>query len=69
MPQRINPVLRARNVLNGKNQRGLYSKEEVASPAVALDSFFLMSLVDVAPNVDSQETLNQRMEIYHYKSS
>ena len=47
-----NPVLRARSVYNGKVQRGLYTKEETAAPTVAIDSFFITSLVDAIEQRD-----------------
>jgi len=47
-----NPVLRARSVFNGKVQRGLYSKEEIASPTVAQDSFFMTSIIDAVEGRD-----------------
>lgn len=34
-----NPVLRARSIFDGRVQKGLYSKEETASPTVSLDAF------------------------------
>ena len=41
-----NPVLRARSVFNGKVQRGLYTKDETASPTVDQDSLFVTCIVD-----------------------
>ena len=40
-----NPVLRGRSVFNGKIQKGWYGKEDIASPTVGLDSFFIVSLI------------------------
>jgi len=34
-----NPVLKGRSVFNGRVQRGLYTKEETASPTVSQDAF------------------------------
>jgi hypothetical protein len=47
-----NPVLKGRSCYNGKVQRGLYSKEETASPTCSQDAFFLTSLQDVAEERD-----------------
>jgi len=47
-----NPVIKARSVFNGRVQRGLYSKEETASPTVAQDSFFITAIVDAYENRD-----------------
>ena len=47
-----NPVIKARSLFNGKVHRGLYSKEETASPTVAHDSFFLTSIVDAIEERD-----------------
>ena len=41
-----NPVIKGRSVFNGKVQRGLYTKEETASPTVSKDAFFLTSIID-----------------------
>ena len=41
-----NPVIKARSVYNGRVQRGLYSKEETASPTSSIDSIFLTSIKD-----------------------
>ncbi len=41
-----NPVIKARSCYNGKVQRGLYTKEETASPTSSIDSFFLSSIID-----------------------
>jgi len=43
---RDNPVIKGRSVFNGRVQRGLYSKEDTASPTISQDAFFLTSLVD-----------------------
>jgi hypothetical protein len=40
------PVLRARSVFNGKVQRGLYTKDQTASPTVDQDSLFMTCMVD-----------------------
>jgi hypothetical protein len=47
-----NPVLRGRSCYNGKVQRGLYTKEETASPTLSQDGFYLSSLKDVAEERD-----------------
>ncbi|CAJ1959903.1 unnamed protein product [Cylindrotheca closterium] len=41
-----NPVLRARSVFNGRVQRGIYTKDETASPTVDQDSLFITCIVD-----------------------
>ena len=41
-----NPVLKARSVFNGKVQRGIYTKEETASPTVDQDSLFITCIID-----------------------
>ena len=35
-----NPFMQGRSVFNGQIQRGLYTKEETASPTVSQDAFF-----------------------------
>ncbi len=35
-----NPVIKGRSVFNGRVQRGLYSKEDTASPTISQDAFF-----------------------------
>ncbi len=63
-----NPVIKGRSVFNGRVQRGLYTKEETASPTVSQDAFFLTSLVDVKEGRDVAVTdikgayLNARMK-------
>ena len=47
-----NPVIKARSVYNGKVQRGLYSKEETASPTVSQDAFLLTSIIDAIEGRD-----------------
>ena len=37
---RDNPVIKGRSVFNGRVQRGLYSKEDTASPTISQDAFF-----------------------------
>ena len=39
-------MIKARSVYNGRVQRGLYSKEETASPTVSHDAFLLTSIID-----------------------
>ncbi|CAJ1944995.1 unnamed protein product [Cylindrotheca closterium] len=51
-----NPILRARSVMEGRVQRGLYLKEETASPKVSLDAFLLTSIIDVIENRDKAIT-------------
>ena len=41
-----NPVLKKRSVYNGRRQRGLYTKDETASPTLSLDAFFLTTIID-----------------------
>ena len=41
-----NPVLKGRSCFNGKVQRGLYTKEQTASPTVSQDAFFLTCIID-----------------------
>ena len=41
-----NPVIKARSCYNGRVQRGLYTKEETASPTSSIDSFFITSIKD-----------------------
>ena len=41
-----NPVLKGRSCFNGRVQRGLYTKEQTASPTVSQDAFFLTSIID-----------------------
>ena len=47
-----NPVIRGRSVYNGRRQRGLYTKEQTASPTVSLDAFFITSLIDALERRD-----------------
>jgi len=47
-----NPIIKAKSVFNGRFQRGLYSKEEVASPTVANDSFFITCINDAIEGRD-----------------
>ena len=47
-----NPVLKGRSVFNGRVQRGLYTKEETASPTVSQDAFFLTSIIDAIEERD-----------------
>jgi hypothetical protein len=51
-----NPVIKGRSVFNGRVQRGIYSKEETASPTVSQDSFYLTSIVDAIENRDKAFT-------------
>ena len=41
-----NPVIKGRSCFNGRVQRGLYTKEETASPTVSQDAFFITSMID-----------------------
>jgi len=41
-----NPVIKGRSVFNGRVQQGLYTKEEMASPTVSQNAFFLTSIID-----------------------
>ena len=41
-----NPILKGRSCFNGRVQRGLYTKEQTASPTVSQDAFFLTSMID-----------------------
>src|SRR5210317_2147905 len=47
-----NPVLRARSVFNGRVQRGLYTKEETASPTVSQDAFAITAIIDAIEKRD-----------------
>ena len=47
-----NPVIKGRSVYNGRRQRGLYTKEQTASPTVSLDAFFLTSIIDALERRD-----------------
>jgi hypothetical protein len=51
-----NPVIKGRSVFNGRVQRGLYTKEETASPTVSQDSFFLTSIIDAMEGRDTAIT-------------
>ena len=51
-----NPVIEGRSVFNGRVQRGLYTKEQMASPTVSQDSFFLTSIIDAIENRDMAVT-------------
>ena len=51
-----NPVIRSRSCYNGKVQRGLYSKEQTASPTVSQDAFFLTAMVDALEGRDKAVT-------------
>jgi hypothetical protein len=51
-----NPVIKGRSVFNGRVQRGLYTKEETASPTVSQDAFFLTSIVDAIEGRDKAIT-------------
>ena len=63
-----NPVIKVRSVYNGRVQRGLYTKEETASPTLSQDAFFLTSVVDAIEERDKAITdvkgayLNARMK-------
>ena len=63
-----NPVIKGRSVFNGRVQRGLYTKEETASPTVSQNAFLLTSIVDAIEDRDVAVTdvkgayLNARME-------
>ena len=45
-------MIKARSVYNGKVQRGLYSKEETASPTVSQDAFLLKRIIDAIEGRD-----------------
>jgi len=47
-----NPVLRARSVFNGRVQRGLYTKEQTASPTVSQDAFTMTCIIDAIEERD-----------------
>ena len=47
-----NPVIRARRVLNGRLQRGLYLKEETVSPTILQEAFFISIIVDAVKERD-----------------
>ena len=47
-----NPIIKGRSCYNGRIQRGLYSKEETASPTISQDALFLTCLIDVAEERD-----------------
>ncbi len=51
-----NPVIKGRSVFNGRVQRGLYTKEETASPTVSQDAFLLTSIVDAIEGRDKAVT-------------
>ncbi len=51
-----NPVIKGRSVFNGRVQRGLYTKEETASPTVSQDAFFLTSIIDAIEGRDKAIT-------------
>ena len=51
-----NPIIKGRSVFNGRVQRGLYSKEETASPTVSQDAFYLTSIVDAIEERDKAIT-------------
>ena len=51
-----NPVIKGRSIFNGRVQRGLYTKEETASPTVSQDAFFLTSMVDAIEKRDTAFT-------------
>ena len=51
-----NPVIKGRSVFNGRVQRGLYTKEETASPTVSQDAFFLTSIIDAVEGRDKAIT-------------
>jgi hypothetical protein len=51
-----NPVIKGRSVFNGRVQRGLYTKEETASPTVSQDAFFLTSIIDALEGRDKAIT-------------
>ena len=63
-----NPVLKGRSVYNGKVQKGLYTKEETASPTVSQDALLISAIVDAAQGRDVATTdiqgayLNARMK-------
>ena len=63
-----NPVIKGRSVFNGRVQRGIYTKEETASPTVSQDAFYLTSIVDAIEQRDKAFTdikgayLNARMK-------
>ena len=51
-----NPVIKGRSVFNGRVQRGIYTKEETASPTVSQDAFYLTSIVDAIEQRDKAFT-------------
>jgi len=63
-----NPLIKARSVLNGRVQRGLYNKEKTASPTISKDAFPLKSIIDAIEGRDVPVTdtegayLNARMK-------
>lgn len=46
------PVLRARSVFNGSIQKGLFAKEDTASPTVSLDAFMITAIIDAIEGRD-----------------
>ena len=48
-----NPVIKGRIVFNGRLQRGLYTKEEMASPTVSQDALFLTSIISTIKEWDN----------------
>ena len=51
-----NPVIKGRSCYNGSIQRGLYTKEDTASPTVSVDAFFLTGMIDAKEGRDTAIT-------------
>ena len=51
-----NPVIKGRSCYNGSVQRGLYTKEDTASPTVSVDAFFITALIDAQEGRDTAIT-------------
>ena len=51
-----NPVIKGRSCYNGSVQRGLYTKEDTASPTVSVDAFFITGLIDAKEDRDTAVT-------------
>ena len=54
---RENSIIIGRSIFNGRVQRRLCTIEEIASPTVSQDTFFLMSIIDAIEGKDTVFTI------------
>ena len=54
---RENSIIIGRSIFNGRVQRELCTKEEIASPTMSQDDFFLTSIIDAIEGKDTVFTI------------